>query len=333
LRYARALLEQVRAERTGKRDASVYGMLWRTLEPGLWREDFERPLPNVVVKLQSKGKSFKTTTDEHGVYAFEHLPKGTYQTSAELPPNLQVGQTILMGPVPPFELPRGMCYENDIDALPTGRIAGTVIGPDGKPVHVASVGLYRADQHREGEPQMQGYQGPHGPHDEEWKSFEFDRLAAGDYILVFNYSDQVERDTPFHRTFYPRSSKVQDAQTIHLSDGQQITNADIHVGNAAAVREITVRIAWSGREPTAWVPVSIVAQGPGTQTWLAKPQRDPFTYTLALWQGVRYSIQATTPCRTAGSREAKTNTVAADGGDSSISEIILTFDKEWCSDR
>ena len=41
---------------------------------------------------------------------------------------------------------------------------------------------------------------------------------------------------------------------------------------------------------------------------------------------MHYSIQATAPCRTSGT-EARTNTVAVSGSDSSVSEITLTFDK------
>jgi len=291
-------------------------------------------MPNIVVRLQSGGKSFEARTDEHGAYAFDRLPPGKYTASAELPPNLVLGRLILGDSPPPFDLPRRSCLENDLYALPTGRIAGTVIGPDEKPVHVASVSLYRADRYEEAASGTYGYQGPRGPKDEKWRPFEFDRLPAGDYILVFNYSDSVLRDTPFHRAFYPRAAKVENAQVIHLANGQQITNADIHVGEAAALREITVRIVWSGREPTGWVPVSIVAEGRGTRTWHAEPHKeDPHTYTLALWQSAQYSIQATTPCRTGGAKEAKTNAVAVDGSDPSVSEITLTFDNGWCGGK
>jgi hypothetical protein len=245
-----------------------------------------------------------------------------------------LGQLILGDPPPPFDLPLRSCFDDDLYALPTGRIAGTVIGPDDKPVHVASVNLYRADESGEGKPGLLGYQGGRGPHDENWEPFPFDHLPAGNYILVFNYSDSVEQATPFHRTFYPGATKPEDTQIIHLATGQQITNADIHVCEAAARREITVRIAWSAKEPTGWVPVSILAKGRGTRTRLAEHKHDdPHTYKLALWQSERYSIQATTPCHAGGEKEATTNTVVVDGKDFSVSEITLTFDKDWCSDK
>jgi len=326
LERASALVKQLRAERSGKPRASVFGMLLYQ------QEDQWRPLLNTVVRLHNGRRSFETKTDEQGAYAFEQLGRGIYRVSVDLPPNMEIAG-LLGSPAEPFDLPPHTSLEHDILAFPTGRIAGTVVGPGDKPLHATSVSLYRADQYQQGKAGMYGYQGPHGPHEENWRPFQFDHLPAGDYILVFNYADFVERDTPFHRTFYPHAAKVEDGQIIHLAAGQQITNADIHVGEAAALREITVRVGWSGKEPTGWVPVSIIAEGPGTRTWLAEPRKDdPYTYRLALWQSVHYSIQATAQCRTSGT-EAKTNTVAVNGGDSSVSEITLTFDKDWCAGK
>lgn len=179
---------------------------------------------------------------------------------------------------------------------------------------------------------MYGFQGVRGRLDEDWKPFQFNHLPPGDYILVFNYLDNVQPSIPFHRTFYPHAAKVEGSQIIHLSAGQQITDADIHVGAAAALRVITVRIVWTGREPDGWLPVSIAAGGRGTQTWAATPNKDdPHAYTLALWQGERYSIQATAHCRTGAAREAKTDTVDVDGSDASISQITLAFPQGWCA--
>ena len=67
------------SRKNGKRNAAVYGMLLRTSDigAGILEEDYVRPLPGVVVRLQSRGKSFEAKTDKHGAYTFEALPKGT----------------------------------------------------------------------------------------------------------------------------------------------------------------------------------------------------------------------------------------------------------------
>jgi hypothetical protein len=325
LKYAPALVAQLRADRAGRPMASVYGVLWdRT-------GDQIRPLPKVAVRLHDGTESFEAKTDAQGAYAFQQLRRGKYSVSVDLPPNMEIGD-FFGSPAEPIELPSRSSLEHDIYAFPTGRIAGRVIGPDDKPLPAASVSLYRADQYRQEAQGMYGFQGVRGRLDEDWKPFQFNHLPPGDYILVFNYLDNVQPSIPFHRTFYPHAAKVEGSQIIHLSAGQQITDADIHVGAAAALRVITVRIVWTGREPDGWLPVSIAAGGRGTQTWAATPNKDdPHAYTLALWQGERYSIQATAHCRTGAAREAKTDTVDVDGSDASISQITLAFPQGWCA--
>src|ERR1017187_927559 len=115
---APALLKQLRAERSGRRVAAVYGTLVRSLqEYGGGYVDYDPlPLSNIVVRLQSEGKSFETRTDDNGVYAFDRLPPGKYHVSADLPPNLLLGQIILEDPVPPFDLPPRSCFDNDLYA-------------------------------------------------------------------------------------------------------------------------------------------------------------------------------------------------------------------------
>jgi hypothetical protein len=109
-KYAQAVLEQLRAEQRGKRNASVYGMLLQT--PDL-------PVAGVVVKLHSKKRSFETTTDARGAFAFERVPRGEYELSADWTPNLQSGP---YSGSERFELPRGMCWDTYLNAEPAGKI-------------------------------------------------------------------------------------------------------------------------------------------------------------------------------------------------------------------
>jgi hypothetical protein len=204
--------------------------LIRTLEgyKAIWQEDYVRPLPNVLIRLTSDKKSLETRTDDDGVYFFHHVPPGKYRVSAELPPNLELGETIGPDPPPPLELERGACARLDLYALPTGGISGKVIGPDGKPLISTSAELYRASQYGEKVLGLFGYQGKARP-GEDWKPFEFYHLPAGDYILVFNGQDKEGPGSPFPRTFYPHAPDRKSSQIIHLSEGQQILDANIYV--------------------------------------------------------------------------------------------------------
>jgi tetratricopeptide (TPR) repeat protein len=117
LKYAQALLEQLRAEKGGKRNAPVYGTLLQTLGPR-GGDNEVRPVAGAVVRIRSKEKSFETRTDERGVYAFERLPGGTFQLSTDLPSTLQIDSSERLDA---FELPRRSCYERDISVVFSGK--------------------------------------------------------------------------------------------------------------------------------------------------------------------------------------------------------------------
>jgi hypothetical protein len=323
LTYAQAVLEQVRAEKNGKRNAAVYGMLLRTLDigGGVLDEDYVRPLPGVVVRFQSGAKSYEAKTDKHGAYAFEEPPKGTYRVSADLPSTLEVAQ---FGRDPSvFELPDRFCYENDITAMPTGRISGRVIGPDGAPLRSIIVELYRADQYGEEQAGASAYQ-------DESKPFEFAHLPRGDYVLVFNQRNQADPDAPFPRTFYPNSSDRASAQIIHLEDGQQIMNADIHLPKVSIpTRKVTIHLLWDGGKPQDYYsPEVIVEAGEGVRPYPYKISDG--AYSLSLFLNVRYTVRAQAYCQMGTTGKAETDTATVDGGDAVVSDVTLTLHAGEC---
>jgi hypothetical protein len=323
LKYAQAALEQVRAEKKGQRVASVYGMLMRTFPETLrWDESYERGLPGVVVSLQSGSKSYRSRTDEYGVYEFRRLPSGIYQVSADLPPDLTLSDRISNRPPSSFELPRNSSFECDLDALPTGRIRGYVVGPDGKPLAITSVELYRADFFA---PDRRGAFASQA----DGKPFDFFHLPPGDYVLVFNRQNFTSPDAPFHRTFYPDAPDFHGATSIHLVDGQQISDADIHVKNPIPTRTITMQLHWSGRTPSDYYPPQvIVATSDGQDPFPFKIAPD--TYTANLFLTARYTIRARTFCRSGAKGAIDTAAVAVDGADASIASLDLTFGKGEC---
>jgi hypothetical protein len=322
---AAAILEQLRAESNGKRVAAVYGTLERTLgeEPADGDEAYPRPLPNIPVRLKSGVKSYETRTDEQGAYGFAQVSPGKYQVSADLPPDLELGQLIGNQPIKPFELPRRCCFENNLYAVPAGRISGKVIGPDGKSLRVAFVYLYRASQYTEGKSGIHSFQGKAVPLDA-WKPFEFYHLPAGDYVLVFNPKNEQDPDAPFPTTFYPGATDLESAQRIHLSDGQKISDADIHVNNPLATRQITIRFDWGGRNPNDFLRPDVIVKASGGNRPF--PERsDPTAYALNLLLSARYTMHAEAFCRMGTKGKAETGEVTVDGSDLSTSDVVLKF--------
>ena len=330
LKYAEALVGQLRAEKNGARVAAVYGTLRHRLGSGeeTVTGDYWRPMPHVVVRLRADKKSYETRTDESGVYAFHRIPPGKYQISADLQPNMELGEQAGNGPVPSIELPRRSCFENDLYALPTGRITGRIIGPDGKQLRSANAELYTLSQYREGRPGLQVFQGEGRPL-QKWKPFQFFHLPAGDYVLVFNSADKQYPDAPFPRTFYPHASDVESAEVIHLAEGQQILNADIQVSNPFPTREITLRLAWNGRRPKDYYsPQVFAAASKGMDPYPFQEGQD--TYSLHVLLNAQYAIRAEAFCQMGTTGKTETSAITIDASDQLVSEATLTFDKGEC---
>jgi hypothetical protein len=73
---------------------------------------------------------------------------GTVLNAGDLPKHLEFAEEIPGGPLPPLELPAHASSEANLTALPTGRIRGHVLGPDGKPLGFAGAYLFRRESPR-----------------------------------------------------------------------------------------------------------------------------------------------------------------------------------------
>jgi hypothetical protein len=326
---AKALLPELRAIRDGQKVASLYGLLFRRQQPyeAVSNANYDQPLQNTRMQLRSEDRLFETITDGEGVYAFYDVPKGTYRIDANLPAGLKIAQTILGGPLPPLELPAGACYESDVDALPTGRIHGQVIGPDGKYLSSASLELFLADRYQKS---ARGWWESQGDKDH----FEFNNVAPGKYILVFNNSDRIDPDDPFGRTFYPGVRDLESATPIEVAEGQQI-RADIHVTGGLPNREITVRVFWNSGPPP---DDAYVHARPNFGDQAYAREVGPGLYRMTLLRNARYAIYASQYCSTWDGRslrpagEAATPTVVVDGADDSTIDITLAYTGAGCKE-
>ena len=202
----------------------MFGILRRVNPPLLSPPDApsEDTLANVAVKLRSRDDRFsEPARARDGVFSIYDVHAGEYQFSADLPGNMDLGEKAQ----DLFTIPNGACYEYDVSAVPTGRIRGSVIGPDGKPLELASVELYRSGQYRDLRSGLWRSQGAGG-------FFDFSNVGPGEYILVFNRANRP--NYAFPRSFYPGVADLTQAEPIKLEDGQQLLNVDIHVRNALA---------------------------------------------------------------------------------------------------
>jgi hypothetical protein len=279
----RALLPQLRAMRNGERVASVFGVLRRADPPLLApSDDPDDPLPHIQLKLRSHDDRFATSTGPDGVYSFYDVHAGEYIFSASLPARMEFTQKTLKGGLPPFRIPNGACYEYNVDALPTGHIRGSVLGPDGKAIEIASVELYRADSYDDSRPGLWAFQGGKGV-------FDFDHIGPGDYLLVFNRMNRLNPNSPFPRAFFPGTPTLNGAERIHLKNAQQLFRVNIRLSEGYPARKIRVLLKWAGGRPPGEVTVTATAdQGENP----AARKIDDSVYQFTLLESAQYTISA-----------------------------------------
>jgi hypothetical protein len=329
-----ALLPQLRAMRDGTNVASVFGVLRRTDPPFLSPpDDPDDPVPDVSLKLRSRLDRFETSTDANGVYSFYDVHAGEYSFTANLPPRTQLTQKTLTGGLPPFKIPDGACFEYNVDALPTGHIRGSVLGPNGKPLSLASVELYRAGSYDDSKPGLWAFQGDKG-------AFDFDHIGPGDYIMVFNRANRKDPNSPYPRAFYPGVPDVADAQPIHLDDGQQLMKVNLRLTEGLPTREIRVHLKWEKGRPPGSVTVMAKADH-GRNPAATKIREDLYQFTLlesanykiSAWEDLarqRGPARANKPNCVAPSRVGAAS-VDVSGSDETAKDVMLVFPAAGCA--
>jgi hypothetical protein len=320
--------------RKGQRVASVFGVLRRADPPFLAPEnDPSDPLPNISLKLRSRYDRFQTNTNTYGVFTFYDVHEGEYRFTADLPPRTELTQKPGAGGLTPFQIPNGACYEYDVEALPTGHIRGSVVGPNGKPVPLASLELYREQSYSDSRPGLWGFQGASG-------AFDFDHIGPGVYLLVFNRTNRVDPNSPFPRTFYPGAADLDDAKPIVLKDGQQLSRLVLHLKDAYPTRVLKVRVKSEGARPSG--TVTVMAKADQGDNPAARELGDG-AYEFTLLESANYTISAwedLDPQRTSLDRHSSSCTPSArvdaapivvQGSDSNTKEVTLSLPSPVCA--
>ncbi len=332
---AAALIPQLRAMRDHQRVASVFGVLRRADPPFLAPpDDPDDPIPVISLKLRSQLDRFQTNSGPDGVYNFYDVHAGTYNFTANLPPGTELTQKAQAAPLSAFEIPDGACYEYDVYALPTGHIRGTVLGPDGKPLPIASLELYRAGSYKDSRPGYWGFQGATGV-------FEFDHVGPGKYVLVYNRPNRHDPNSPFERTFYPGVTSLARAKPIVLKDGQDLDKVSFKVTKGYPSRVLRVRVKFSGPRPGGTVTVSAKAdkyENPsanriGDDLFSVRLFTD-VNYTISAWEDLtpkRAARRGKDACSLPARIQAEN--VIVGGADSASKEITLLFPKPACAQQ
>jgi hypothetical protein len=321
---AQPMLAVLRAMRDHQPVASLYGSMRSVEQPyGSVSDDYYgKPVADTRMILRSDKNTLEAKTDANGNYAFFGVPAGKYHVEADLPQHFEIAHTILSEPVPPIDLPQNACYEYNVEVLPTGRIRGKVIGPDGNALPYASVELYRPSRYP-GDGRSFGWS---ESQDLKKPEFVFEHVAAGDYILVYNDQERIEPITPYPRMFYPGVKELKQAQIIHVEEGQEISGLEFGVSGGRATRAITVRLlAPNGELPD----INYVEANGNDGSSLSEQELSPGVFRIMLFPGIRYEMQGAGYC-SATHKESKTPVGVVHGSETGSNELALTFPGPGC---
>jgi hypothetical protein len=136
LREATTLLSQLRAMRDGYRVASLYGTL-RNRDMNFRLSDARA---GVDIRISDGAHVYVSRTDANGGYSFYGLPAGKFRFSADLGSGasldgygLHSWEDAASDDSISIDLPAGACYEQNLEAVPTGTIVGRLLDAGGKP--------------------------------------------------------------------------------------------------------------------------------------------------------------------------------------------------------
>ena len=179
---AGAVIRQLRALRDKRPLDTLFGTIG--IGPtGAGYEDLieAKTLANVPVRVTDSNKrEYTTTTDSEGFYSFSSLPPDKYTIQVELPANLSLWQQHAEKPFI-VEIKEGANCPLNLFAQPDGRIAGTVVNANGKPL--AGFVTIKPEDPKEAE--VANRRGGLPGYTTEDGTFKLFQLSPGRYRLLF----------------------------------------------------------------------------------------------------------------------------------------------------
>ena len=184
------------------------------------------PMAGVKVIAEGPTRGLEAVTDPEGRFELPSLPEGTYRVRLDLPKHLKADG----GEV---KVPRLGCVPLHFWAMPTGLIAGRVLNGEGLPLKDVRVSVFQADGVADADVEGGAFIMPVTTYTLEDGKFSFTALPAARYVLAVNFDrrESAEPSSPagYPRTFYPGVSKLSQATTITLKDGEEFRHVEFRL--------------------------------------------------------------------------------------------------------
>jgi hypothetical protein len=203
-------------------------------------EKAPHPVAGVTINLESGGLTRKTVTDTSGNYAFESLPSGKFNISAEMPNDMGGGQKRS------FDLPAHACSQHNFVANETGQISGRLVDQDGHPAITTIVGVVPIGISPK--PALnEAFTDAHG-------NFTLQHLPPGDYWLGVNVTEPPRGgknlSCPFPPTYYPGVSQTSIATVFHVNGKHPISGLELRLPEPLPIRTIKGTVTLPDGKPS-----------------------------------------------------------------------------------
>lgn len=263
-------------------------------------------IAGITVTIEdAKGRQREVVTDAEGRYEVQGLKPGEYEVSAALPDyyyksELSKHEIIVRD--------RG-CAEASFDAIPDGRITGSVLDAEGKPLPKAKVVLIHADAGdylTMDDEVATDYVG-----EDERGRFELGQVPPGEYLLGLNVTFSPDEDEPYAPTFYPGVRDRALATVIKVALGQKLKDYVLRAPPRLTERTVQGFVHWPDGTPAVGAHVHLTDRNhPG---WIANGSTQTDAqgrFTLTGFDGITYWVLASMYASQTGPAEKRRETHA-----------------------
>jgi protocatechuate 3,4-dioxygenase beta subunit len=195
----------------------------------------------VSVRLNSAPRpapEIKAATDPDGTYRISGIPPGSYSVSPMAPAYVFSDSGSSRGQGKTLLLSEGEAVQGvDFSIERGGVIAGKVTDADGKPVVEERLTLLPVDPNQQNQ-QASGVISANGSQTDDRGMYRIYGLPPGSYKISVGRDDNgyypaggVGR-VAYKRTFYPDVTDPAEAKVVEVTEGSELTNVDITLGQA-----------------------------------------------------------------------------------------------------
>jgi 5-hydroxyisourate hydrolase-like protein (transthyretin family) len=223
-------VELIEALLKGKPETRIFGTVSRyqheldAAPP--FQSKFKGGAAGLKVEARDGANVFSAVTDEDGRFQIRDVPEGKYEIRPILLPTQSGYLELEAKSKAEIRLPQ-LCGADIHFLIQTnGVIRGRLFDSSGKLVpRNVEVSILTAESAFKGASAFVGS----STWTKDGGTYEFDGLLPGDYVVGAGLLHPPDWRSPYSRIYYPATTRVIEAQILHMGEGEKFNDIDIHL--------------------------------------------------------------------------------------------------------